>query len=101
MFITRVEVITNFKTDIMKGLNSILRRVLDEQHGHAASLVEGTANYKATQEAFCREVAGGVHEAVKNLLNKESWISGQMGFSKPRSERDQQDSTATWFAVLI
>ena len=91
MFITRVEVITNFKTDIMtrKGLNSILRRVLDEQHGHAASLVEGTANYKATQEAFCREVAGGVHEAVKNLLHKESWISGHMGFSKPRSERDQ------------
>ncbi len=101
MFITSVEVITNFKKDFMNELSSMLRRVHEEQHGHAASLVEGTANYKATQEAFCREVAGGVHEAVKNLLNKESWISGQMGFSKPRSERDQQDSTATCFAVLI
>ena len=36
------------------------------------------------QEAFSREVAGGVHEAVKNLLNKESWISGHMDFFKPR-----------------
>jgi hypothetical protein len=33
MFITSVEVITNFKKDFMNELSSMLRRVHDEQQG--------------------------------------------------------------------
>ena len=71
MLITRVEVVTNFKTDFMKELNSMLRRVHDDQRGHAARvLIKDSAHMSTLLIKFAAHGFQHIRQYVEVLVAK-------------------------------